>query len=227
MGMDVTGVNSQLSQYYGVSNSRTNQTAAKSEEEKNASQGATVEISGDGQKAYSESKKVTEDGTVTAKGAEESKDPYSVSKMSKEDRAALVKQLQADQDQRAQSLINMVRNVLGQQTKYASASDDSIWRFLADGNYTVDAQTKADAQAAIAEDGYYGVKQTSERLFEFAQALAGDDVEKMKDMQAAIEKGYKLATGSWGKELPEICKNTLDAVNQKFDDYYNSKEVAE
>ena len=121
----------------------------------------------------------------------------------------------------------MVRSVLGQQSKYALDSDESMWKFLADGNYTVDAQTKAEAEAAIAEDGYYGVKKTSERLFEFAQALAGDDVDKMKEMQKAIEKGYEMATGTWGKELPEICKNTLNAVNEKFDAYYQSKKEME
>lgn len=73
--------------------------------------------------------------------------------------------------------------------------------------------------------GYYGVKQTSQRIFDFASALAGDDVEKMKEMQAAFEKGYKQATKSWGKELPDISKKTHQAVTDLFDDYYNSKKV--
>ena len=80
------------------------------------------------------------------------------------------------------------------------------------------------AQKDISEDGYYGVKQTSERLFDFASALAGDDVEKMKKMQTAMQKGFKQATGAWGKDLPDICQKTLDAANQKFEDYYKSKE---
>ena len=66
------------------------------------------------------------------------------------------------------------------------------------GNFTVDAATKAQAQKDIGEDGYWGVKQTSQRLFDFASALAGDDVDKMKEMQAA---------------------------NKLFDDYYNSKGI--
>jgi hypothetical protein len=53
--------------------------------------------------------------------------------------------------------------------------------------------------------------------------LAGDDVDKMKEMQAAIEKGYKLATKSWGSDLPDISKNTLDATNKLFENYYASK----
>ena len=130
--------------------------------------------------------------------------------------------MQADQEQRNASMMNMVKQMLGHQTS-AATGDNSIWRVLASGNFTVDAQTKLDAQQAISEDGYYGVKQTSQRLFEFAQALAGDDVDKMKEMQAAIEKGYKQATGAWGKDLPSICQETMDAVNGMFEDYYASK----
>jgi len=221
MGMDISGVNNQLSQYYGVSSNRTSQVAAKSADVKSTAAGATVEISGDGQKAYNESQKVTADGKVTAKSA----DPYATAKMSESDRSAIVKQLQAEQDKQKESMMSMVRDMLGQQAN--AANGGSIWKFLASGNFTVDAQTKADAQAAISEDGFYGVKKTSERLFEFAQALAGDDEDKMKEMQKAVEKGYKMATGEWGRELPEICKNTLDAVNQKFEDYYNSKNPVE
>ncbi|MDE6625912.1 MAG: hypothetical protein K2K56_06040 [Lachnospiraceae bacterium] len=150
---------------------------------------------------------------------------YSVTKMSKADRAALVQQLKADADSRAQNLTNMVSKMLGQQTNsYGKAN--GIWRFIASGNYTVDAQTKAQAQKDIAEDGYYGVKQTSQRLFDFASALAGDDVEKMKKMQAAVEKGYKLAEKAWGGSLPGISQETLAATNKLFEDYYKSKGSA-
>ena len=154
-----------------------------------------------------------------------SKATYSVNKMSSEDRAALVEQMKNDQQARQQQMVDIVRKMMGQQAaSYANAND--MWSFLAKGDFTVDAQTKLQAQKDIAEDGYYGVKQTSERLFDFASALAGDDVEKMKKMQEAMQKGFKQATGAWGKELPDICKQTMDAANKKFEDYYASKETA-
>ena len=160
-----------------------------------------------------------------SEGAEK-KATYSINKMSAEERAELVKQLKAEDESRQQNLINIVKQMLSQQaTTFGQANGESedIWKFLASGDYTVDAETKAQAQADIAEDGYYGVKQTSQRLFDFASALAGDDVEKMKEMQKAMEKGFKLATKAWGKELPEICQKTLDAANKMFEDYYASK----
>jgi hypothetical protein len=158
---------------------------------------------------------------------------YSVNKMSSEERAALVNQLKADQASRQQSLVSLVQSMMTGQAKtslIATSSssdedDDSMWKFIASGDYTVDAATKKQAQEDISEDGYWGVTQTSQRLFDFASALAGDDVDKMKKMQEAIEEGYKEATKSWGSELPEISKNTYDATNKLFEEYYKSKEV--
>lgn len=150
---------------------------------------------------------------------------YKINKMSAEDRQALVASLKADQENRMKQLTDLVSQMIkGQATTYAK-TDDSIWKFLANGDFTVDAQTKAQAQADIAEDGYWGVKQTSQRMFDFASALAGDDVDKMKEMQKAFEKGYKMATDTWGKELPGISKETYDATTKLFEDYYASKNV--
>ena len=38
----------------------------------------------------------------------------------------------------------------------------------------------------------------------------------MKKMQEAMQKGFKQATGAWGKELPDICKQTIDAAVDKL-----------
>lgn len=166
-------------------------------------------------------------GVVYEKSEEtSSKATYSINKMSESDRAALVSQLKADQQSRQEQLVNIVKQMMTKQaSSYGIATgDDSIWKFLASGNFTVDEATRAQAQADIAEDGYYGVKQTSQRLFDFASALAGDDVDKMREMQAAMEKGFRQATGAWGKSLPQICSDTIDAANKMFEDYYASKQ---
>ena len=172
--------------------------------------------------------KAAEEGAVYEKSSGiEKKATYSINKMSAEDRAAFVQQLKDDQAAQKQSFLNMVTQMFqGQGKAIATAGDeDSLWKMLASGDFTVDAATKAQAQKDIAEDGYWGIAQTSQRLFDFASALAGDDVDKMKDMQAAMEKGFKQATGTWGKDLPEISQNTFNAANKLFDDYYQSKNV--
>ena len=147
---------------------------------------------------------------------------YSINKMSKEERANMVSQLKADQEYRQNQLVGIVSQMMTGQANTLAKTDD-IWKFLASGNFTVTPEVKAQAQADIAEDGYWGVTQTSQRLFDFASALAGDDPEKMKEMQEAMAKGFKEATGAWGDELPDICKDTLAAANKMFDEYYASK----
>ena len=60
-------------------------------------------------------------------------------------------------------------------------------------------------------------------MFAFASGRAGDDVDKMKERQAAMEKGFKLATKAWGRDLPDISQKTLDAANKKFEEYFAAK----
>lgn len=196
----------------------TQQTGYTTKVDKNTSNSDAVSKTAD--KAYSGESATYEKGSIEPKAT------YSINKMSKEERAALVNQLKADAEQRQSQFLDIVRKTIsGQAGAFGKANDDSIWRTLASGNFTVDAATKAQAQKDIGEDGYWGVKQTSQRLFDFASALAGDDPEKMKKMQAAMEKGFKQATKSWGGKLPGISQDTLAAANKLFDDYYNSKGV--
>ena len=150
---------------------------------------------------------------------------YSINKMTPEQRAKIVEQMKADQVARQNQLSDIVSKVLGQQANKSVQASDDFWAKLAKGGFTVDAAAKAEAQAAISEDGYFGVKQTSQRIFDFASALAGDDVEKMKEMEAAFEKGFKQATKAWGRDLPSISNKTYDAVKNLFNDYYDSKKV--
>lgn len=149
-----------------------------------------------------------------------------IGKMSASDRANLVQQLKADQANRQSQLADLVKNMISKQGSTLGQADD-MWKFLASGNYTVDAQTKKAAQEAISEDGYWGVKQTSQRIFDFAMSLSGGDEEQMKKMQEAVEKGFKEATKAWGKELPGITGETHDAINKLFDDFYAGKKTTE
>ena len=163
------------------------------------------------------------------KSSEVSEKPatYSINKMSQEDRDKLVSQLKADQERMQSNFLDLVQKTIGGQLKTVSFSSEEMWQKLASGDFTVDAATKAQAQEDIGEDGYWGVKKTSQRLFDFASALAGDDPEKMKKMQDAMEKGFKEATKTWGKDLPEISGQTLNAANQLFEEYYKSKGIEE
>lgn len=186
----------------GISNQTNTYAAYKSTEQKAAAtetEGKQTEVSA----VYEPSKDAKKTDTVTAKQKNE----------------AIISRLKADAEARTQQLQQLVQQMISKQgNAYGQAND--MWKFLASGNFTVDAQTKAQAQADIAEDGYWGVKQTSERIFDFAKALSGGDMDKMKEMQAAFEKGFKQATKTWGKELPQISQDTRSAVNKLFEDFY-------
>lgn len=147
-------------------------------------------------------------------------------KMSATERGTLIEQLKTEQAQNKQKLIDYVRESFATQGNSLSNIND-IWKFIASGEYTVDAETKAAATEAISEDGEFGVKKTSERIFQFALALTGGDEKLMNNMQKAIKEGFSQATEAWGKELPSITSDTYDAVTKKFNDFYNSLKVNE
>lgn len=130
---------------------------------------------------------------------------------------ALVQQLKADADARISQLRSLVEKLIsGQADSYGKAND--IWSFLREGSFTVDPATKAQAQEDISEDGYWGVKQTSQRILDFATALTGGDPSKIEEMRSAFQKGYKQAEKTWGGKLPDISQQTYDAVMKGFDD---------
>lgn len=133
---------------------------------------------------------------------------------------ALVAQMRDDAERRTAQLQSLVEKLITQQSGTFDKANN-IWDMLRKGEVEVDPETRAQAQKDIAEDGYWGVKQTSDRIIDFAKALAGDDPEKLAEMKEAFLKGYEQAEKTWGGELPEISKQTYDAVLDKFDKLIN------
>ncbi len=168
------------------------------------------------------SQKATDEKNTSTKLTEETGVVYEPSKETKATKkytpdTAMIQKLKADAEARTAQLRSLVEQMMVKQgTAYGQAND--IWSFLAKGDYKVDPATKAQAQADIAEDGYWGVEQTSQRIIDFATALTGGDPSKVDDMREAFKKGYAMAEEKWGGELPEISKKTYDAVMKKFDE---------
>lgn len=182
-----------------------------------ASESKTATVSSDA--------KQTENTSSTGVVYEKSSETVGSSAKTYKPNTELIAKLKADADERTAQMRTLVERLMTQQgTTFGIAnSGDSMWKFLAGGNFTVDATTKAQAQADIAEDGYWGVKQTSDRILDFAKALSGGDPDKIETMKNAFIKGFKEATGAWGKDLPDISQRTYDAVMEKFDAW--SKEA--
>ena len=151
----------------------------------------------------------------TAVVYEKSNQTETVKTNNKVDREAIIAQMKADTEARMTQMQDLVRKMMQGQGNALAQSDD-IWKFLASGDYTVTEAAKLQAQEDISENGYWGVEQTSQRILDFAKALAGNDPSKADELLEAFKKGYKEATGAWGKELPEISKKTYEAVEEKF-----------
>jgi len=160
--------------------------------------------------------KTAESAGAVYEPSEEAKAAAATKKTYKTD-AKLVAKLKADAEARTAQLQSLVEKMLTKQGQTYGAAND-IWSILSSGNFTVDAATKAQAQADIADDGYWGVSQTSQRILDFATALTGGDPDKIEEMRSAFQKGFKQAEKTWGGSLPDISQRTYDAVMQGFDD---------
>ena len=200
--MSVNGVTSTQSAAYAYA---ANKTAA---DNKKADTAAKIETS-----AKSETAKAEETGVIYEPS--QNTDKVTEKKTYKPD-MNLINKLKADSEARVAQMKSLVEQLISKQANtYGQAND--IWNFLREGNFTVDPATKAQAEADIAEDGYWGVNQTSDRIIEFATALTGGDPSKIEEMRSAFEKGFKQAEKTWGGELPEISQKTYEAVMKKFD----------
>lgn len=168
---------------------------------------------------YTKKKSESSTKTDTSVVYEKSSDQTSGTVTKKTD-YALVNKLKADAEERTSQLRSLVEKMMTKQG-VAIGTADSMWSFLAKGDFTVDEATRAQAQADIADDGYWGVDQTSDRILDFAKALSGNDPEKADLLLDAFKKGFKEATKSWGQDLPDISQRTYDAVVEKFNKWKN------
>ncbi|MDE5592217.1 MAG: hydrogenase-4 component G [Helicobacter sp.] len=74
-----------------------------------------------------------------------------------------------------------------------------------------------EAKALIAEDGFFGVAKTADRIADFVILGAKEDIEKLKAGREGVIKGYDQAKKSWGGKLPDISKETLEKALEKID----------
>lgn len=126
------------------------------------------------------------------------------------------------------ALRNVVASMLSS-TKVGEGVGQGYYAMMADPekfNIQVDDETRAEAEQMIGEDGYYGVKQTTGRIMEFAKALAGDSVtpEMIEDLRSGAQQGFDDVAKMYGgfDKMPEVTKKTYEAVMAAFDDWKTS-----
>ena len=130
-----------------------------------------------------------------------------------------IERLKAEADERFAQLKGIVEKLI---LKQGGTFDVSNGLASAYRSLQVDPETQAQAQKDIAEDGYWGVEQTSDRILDFAKALAGTDPDMAQKMLDAIKEGFKQAGDAWGEDLPELCQNTMSESIRKVEEWISS-----
>lgn len=100
---------------------------------------------------------------------------------------------------------------------------------ISNGGIDIDftTMTQEEAQELVAEDGYFGVEKTSQRIVDFAINAFGRDPSKLDQMKDAIDKGFLEAQDAFGGSLPEISQQTYDAIMEKLDAFAAQFEAGE
>ena len=160
----------------------------------------------------------TDTAAVYEKSEETNKSTYS-SKNPKVDQATIDK-LKADAEARYSQLASLVEKLMTKQNETAQfANLSDLMKAVQSGQVEVDPEVVEQAKKDVAEDGYWGVEQTAERIVSFAKALTGGDASKVEEMRKAIDKGFGAAAKDWGDDLPEISQKTYDRINEMLDDW--------
>ena len=92
--------------------------------------------------------------------------------------------------------------------------------FLSDVGYTgkpIAELSQDEASALVAEDGFFGVTQTSERIANFVINGAGGDEDRLRAGREGMLQGFKMAEEMWGGALPEISQKTMQAATEMVD----------
>lgn len=131
-----------------------------------------------------------------------------------------IDKLKAESEQHYSQLRELVRQLLerqGMTFKDVKNSEVVI---------KIDDKTRAEAQKAISDDGPLSPENVSDRIVNFAKALANGDKSKIKELTKAIKEGFQVAAQILGGELPEISHKTYDLVMEKLDSWANEEEVS-
>ena len=145
--------------------------------------------------------------------------------------AEQVQSLKDDLEAQEQTMLNIMIQALTESNDKLQGWLDEGVGILNFGGVQIDAARFAlpevatnpeDAAKAIAPGGAWSVDAVSTRVFDLASLLAGNDPEKLSQMRAAVEEGFKQAGMTWkdatGQDnMPEISKQTYNEIMSRFD----------
>jgi len=126
----------------------------------------------------------------------------------------------------ADAIRRLVASMLGNN----DASGQGFWAIRAGGNLQLSEADRAQAQQMIGEDGFFGVKQTTERIMDFAKALVGEGAspEQIEKMRSAVQAGFDQVARMFGgfDNLPDVTRQTHAAIMSAFDEWIAAGSAA-
>lgn len=164
------------------------------------------------------SEKKQGEGTTSTQDYDQilSTEPKATYEKPKVSREATIARLKEESERIHAQLTQLVRELLERQGKVSTNLTYTDYASL-----QPDAIAVEEAQALIGPDGPLGAEQTSERIVEFAKALAGNNPEKIPELRAAIDKAFKEVEGMLGG-LPQVSQETYRMVMDKLDQWEQS-----
>ena len=143
--------------------------------------------------------------------------------------SATVERLWSMAEAQHASMRSMVANLLGGsdgqngQAFWAMAANQGGSQGSGFESFRVDEATQAKAKELTGENGYYGVKQTTARIMDFAKAMAGSgaDAKTIESMKSGVQQGFDWVADLFGgfDNLPQLTKDTYSAVMKEFDSW--------
>lgn len=92
--------------------------------------------------------------------------------------------------------------------------------FLSDIGYEgkpISSLSQEEATELVSEDGFFGIKQTSERISQFVIMGSGGDEEMLREGKKGILQGFDEAEKLWGGKLPDIAYETISKAVEMID----------
>ena len=117
------------------------------------------------------------------------------------------------------NVTNIQVGLLEQKDDFLSEYEE-FQNFLNDIGYegkSIAELSEEEAAELVSEDGFFGIKQTSERIANFVIDGAAGDEDLLRAGREGMLEGFKQAEEMWGGELPEISQKTIEAAIELVD----------
>lgn len=140
-------------------------------------------------------------------------------KISKDDAKEIREQIKQNANAIVFNSTSIQGSVLGAGDNFAQQYKE-FQTFLKDIGYDgkpIAELSKKEAAELVGEDGFFGVKQTSQRIADFVINGAGKDEDRFRAGREGMIQGFKEAEAMWGGKLPEISQQTMTKAIEMVD----------